>query len=109
MRSNTRINAWIKKQFDAATEIARQLPMRMLGQIIGVPDSDLDWLVTKGDELIANTDPEYANFVLDQDDTDAYRLMPFRSPAGAELWDYAKKLMEGKHKGRGSIAARTEL
>ena len=33
------------QEFDAVKEIARQLPMRMLGQIIGTPDEDLDWLV----------------------------------------------------------------
>ena len=84
--------------FDAVKDVARQLPMRMLGQIIGVPDSDLDWLVEKGDQLIANTDPEFTEHVLDQADTDAYRLMPFRSPAGAELFDYAKALMREKDK-----------
>ncbi len=83
-------------EFDAVREIARQLPMRMLGQILGVPAEDLDWLVTKGDELIANTDPEYSQVVLDRDDTDEYRFMPFRSPAGAELFEYAKKLMQDK-------------
>lgn len=82
--------------FDAVKDVARQLPMRMLGQIIGVPDADLDWLVEKGDQLIANTDPEFTEHVLDKTDTDAYRLMPFRSPAGAELFDYAKSLMRDK-------------
>jgi len=81
-------------EFDASKEISRQLPMRMLGQIIGVPDSDLDWLVTKGDELIANTDPEYTDFLLDKVDTDDFRLMPFRSPAGADLYQYAHDLMK---------------
>jgi cytochrome P450 len=84
--------------FDAVKDVARQLPMRMLGQIIGVPEADLDWLVEKGDQLIANTDPEFTAHVLDQADTDAYRLMPFRSPAGAELFDYAKALMREKDK-----------
>ncbi len=82
-------------EFDAVKEIARQLPMRMLGQIIGVPDEDLDWLVTKGDELIAASDPEYAS-PLAMDDSDEYRLLPFRSPAGAELYDYAKELIKDK-------------
>ena len=31
--------------FDATREIARQLPMRMLGRIIGTPEADLPWLV----------------------------------------------------------------
>jgi len=70
----------------------------MLGQIIGTPDEDLDWLVEKGDALIANTDPDFTDHVLDKTDTDAYRLMPFRSPAGADLFDYAKRLMEDKRR-----------
>ena len=85
-----------KGRFDATKEIARQLPMRMLGQIIGVPDADLPWLVEKGDALIANTDPDFTDHVLDKMTTDAYRLMPFNSPAGAELYDYAKTLMADK-------------
>ena len=85
-----------KGEFDAVAEIARQLPMRMLGQIIGTPEQDLDWLVSKGDELIANTDSDYTEHLLDKTDTEAFRLMPFRSPAGAELYEYAQKLMESK-------------
>jgi cytochrome P450 len=90
--------ALAKGRFDATKEIARQLPMRMLGQILGTPDSDLDWLVEKGDQLIANTDPEFTQHVLDRADTDAFRLMPFRSPAGADLYQYAKELMADKQK-----------
>ena len=87
-----------KGEFDATKEIARKLPMLMLGRIIGTPDEDLPWLVKKGDELIANTDPDFTDHVLDKMETDKYRLMPFNSPAGAELFDYAKKLMEEKNR-----------
>lgn len=82
--------------FDATHEIARELPMRMLGQILGTPDEDLPWLVEKGDALMANSDPEFTDAVVDQLTTDAYRLMPFNSPAGAELYDYARDLMARK-------------
>ncbi len=82
--------------FDATKEIARQLPMRMLGRIIGTPDEDLPWLVEKGDALIANTDPDFTDHVLDKMDTDEFRMMPFNSPAGAELYEYAKELMAKK-------------
>lgn len=76
--------ALAEPEFDAVQRIARQLPMRVLGRIIGTPEEDLEWLVEKGDALIANTDAEFTDHVLDQADTEAYRLMPFRSPAGAE-------------------------
>ena len=85
-----------KGEFDATKEIARQLPMRMLGRILGTPDEDLPWLVAKGDALIANTDPDFTDHVLDQMTTDEFRMMPFNSPAGAELYQYAKGLMAKK-------------
>lgn len=81
-------------EIDATQDIACQLPMRMLGQILGVPDEDLDWLVKKGDALISNTDPDYTDFVVDKVDTEEYRLLPFRSPAAVELFDYANKLLD---------------
>ncbi|MCG8443540.1 MAG: hypothetical protein MI723_17185, partial [Caulobacterales bacterium] len=86
-------------EFDATEQIARQLPMRMLGQIMGVPDSDTDWLVEKGDALISNTDPDYTDFVVDKADTEEYRFLPFRSPAAIELFDYANDLLARMDKG----------
>ena len=83
-------------EFDATKAIARQLPMRMLGRILGLPDADLPWLVEKGDALIANTDPDFTSHVLDKMTTDEFRMMPFNSPAGAELYVYAKDLMARK-------------
>ena len=83
-----------EREFDAVERIARRLPMRMLAQIIGVPQEDGPWLVEKGDELISNADPDYTDFVIDRVDTEAYRFLPFRSPAAVELFDYADRLVE---------------
>ena len=83
-------------EFDATKSIARILPMRMLGRIMGTPEEDLPWLVEKGDALIANTDSDFTDHVLDKMTTDEFRMMPFNSPAGAELYNYAKDLMARK-------------
>lgn len=85
-----------KGTFDATKEIARQLPMQMLGRVVGLPEEDLPWLVEKGDALIANTDPDFTSHVMDKLDTDEFRMMPFNAPAGAELYTYAKELMQRK-------------
>ena len=84
-------------RFDATKMIARELPMRMLGRILGTPEKDLPWLVEKGDALIANTDPDFTSHVMDQLSTDEFRMMPFNSPAGADLYAYAKNLMDKKN------------
>ncbi len=83
-------------EFDAVEKIAKQLPMLMLGRILGVPDEDLDWLVEKGDALIGNSDPDFTDHVVDKMDTSEYRMMPFRSPAGMDLYNYADDLLNNK-------------
>jgi len=85
-----------QKEFDVVESIAKLLPMMMLGRILGLPDEDLHWLVEKGDALIGNSDPEFTSTVIDKMDTSEYRMMPFRSPAGAELYDYASEILSGK-------------
>jgi cytochrome P450 len=85
-----------KSEFDAVDAIAKQLPMMMLGRILGVPDEDLDWLVEKGDALIGNSDPDFTEHVVDKMDTSNYRMMPFRSPVGLELYEYAEDLLSNR-------------
>lgn len=78
-----------KSEFDFVESIARQLPMRMLGKMLGLPEKDGPWLVKKGDALIGNTDPEFTHHPVGLVDTEPYRLMPFRSPVSQELFEYA--------------------
>ncbi len=80
-----------QREFDFVEAIARQLPMRMLGKMLGVPDEDGAWLVRIGDALLGNADPEFTNFPVDLVDTSEYRLLPFRSPVSLELFAYAEK------------------
>src|SRR5829696_6225853 len=76
---------------DVVEAIAKQLPMRMLGALLGVPDDDGPWLVERGDALLGNTDPEFTTHPVDLVDTDEFRLVPFRSPAGLDLFRYAQE------------------
>ena len=80
-----------KTTFDFVDRIAKQLPMRMLGTLLGVPQDDGPWLVERGDALLGNTDPEFTTHPVGLVDTDEFRLMPFRSPAGIELFRYAQE------------------
>ncbi|MGC8510244.1 MAG: cytochrome P450 [Acidimicrobiales bacterium] len=84
------------QEFDFVSAIARELPMRMLGRLLGLPEEDLEWLVQRGDALIGNTDPDFTDYVVDQVDTSAYRLLPFRSPVALELFDYASRALEDR-------------
>jgi cytochrome P450 len=83
-----------EREFNFVQRVARELPMRMLGRLLGLPDEDLDWLVLRGDALIGNSDPDFTEFVVDQVDTSEYRLLPFRSPVALELFEYATHALE---------------
>ena len=78
--------------FDFVTEIARELPIRMLCRLVGVPEEDSSKLVTWGDQMISNADPEYTPVIIDKVDSDEYRLLPFRSPAALEIFRYAEEI-----------------
>jgi len=77
-------------EFDFVTELARELPIRMLCRLVGVPEGDSAQLVTWGDQMISNADPEYTPVIIDKVDSDEYRLLPFRSPAALEIFRYAE-------------------
>jgi cytochrome P450 len=83
-----------EREFNFVQTIAREFPMRMLGRLLGLPDDDLEWLVQRGDALIGNSDPDFTDYVVDQVDTSAYRLLPFRSPVALELFAYATQALE---------------
>ena len=83
--------ALARDEFDCVAEIAKPLPLAMLADVLGVSEEDGAWLAEKGDEMIGNSDPDFTDHVVDQVDTDAFRLMPFRSPAAAEVFEYAER------------------
>ncbi|HEY5266844.1 MAG TPA: cytochrome P450 [Acidimicrobiales bacterium] len=83
-----------EREFNFVQRVARELPMRMLGRLLGLPTDDLEWLVKRGDALIGNSDPDFTDYVVDQVDTSDYRLLPFRSPVALELFEYATQALE---------------
>lgn len=83
--------------FDFVESVAKEVPIRVLARIMGLPEADLDLFIDLGDRLIANTDPDITDVVWGRDDTDAYRKYPFRSPYGKQLWDLGRKVIAAPH------------
>jgi cytochrome P450 len=82
--------------FDFVANVAKEVPIRVLARIMGLPEANLDQFIDLGDRLIANTDPDLTDVVWGRDDTDAYRLFPFRSPYGKQLWDLGREIVRDK-------------
>src|ERR1051326_1974630 len=96
--------------FDFVDAVAKEVPIRVLARIMGLPGADLDTFIDLGDRLIANTDPDITDVVWGRDDTAPYRSFPFRSPYGKQLWDLgrqvvAERIVELRHEKFGAERA----
>ena len=96
-------------EFDFVDAIAKEVPIRVLARIMGLPDADLDQFIDLGDRLIANTDPDVTDVVWGRDDTDAFRRFPFRSPYGKQLWDLGRQVVRDRLRAPGDDLLSTLL
>src|SRR5438093_9380395 len=78
--------ALAEQRFDFVSEIARELPIRFLCSIFTVPQEHAPMLIDWGDKMIANQDPELSAAVVDREDTEEYRFLPFRSPIAHDVF-----------------------
>ncbi len=81
---------------DAVTAISRELPIRMLVDLLGVPPSDAEELFHWADQIVYHADPDFSEAVIDRTDTDPYRLLPFRSPVSQKVFDYVARLVSAR-------------
>ena len=78
--------------------VARRLPILMISRILGVPEGDTAGLFEWADRIIYHADPDYSEVVFDKEDTDPYRLLPFRSPTSTRVFAYAQQLADAKRR-----------
>lgn len=84
--------ALARKNFDFVEDVSAEFPIRVLVRLLGVPDEDAEQLIAWGNRMIGNSDPEYADILADSKDSEAYRDLPFRSPAALEVFEYGRAL-----------------
>lgn len=88
--------AFAKGSFDFVEEVAADFPIRVLARMLDVPDHDTGKLIEWGNRMIGNTDPEHADVLIDDPESEKYRLVPFRSPAALEVFAYGKDLADAR-------------
>jgi cytochrome P450 len=94
---------------DVVDAIAKEIPIRVLARVMGLPEAELDRFIELGDRLIANTDPDITDVVWGRDETDAYRRYPFRSPYGKQLWDLGREIVADRLRAPGDDLPSTLL
>jgi cytochrome P450 len=78
--------------FDLVEHVSSQVPVRVLCRLLDVDDAVHTRLTAWGDRLVGHTDPELADVLLGSEESEKYRLVPFRSPAALEVFEYGRSL-----------------
>ena len=86
--------AFAKGEFDFVKEVAADFPIRVLARMLDVPEGDIGQLIAWGNRMVGNTDPEHADVLASSEESEKYRLLPFRSPAALEVFAYGHQLAD---------------
>ena len=77
--------------FDFVAQISRELPIRFLCSIFTVPQDDAPQLISLGRQDDRQPGPRALRGGRGRVDTEAYRLLPFRSPTALDVFAYADR------------------
>jgi len=92
LTATTLDNAFAKGEFDFVEEVAADFPIQVLAKLLDVPETDTDQLIEWGNRMVGFSDPDSADVLINSPESEKYRLLPFRSPAAQEVFDYGDKL-----------------
>ena len=95
-------NALQNPEFDFVEKISADFPINVLVRLLDVPVSDTGMLINWGNQMVANTDPDYTEHLITDPDSDQYRHLPFRSPAALEVFEYGRDLAQRRKGGDGT-------
>ena len=95
-------NALQNNEFDFVEKISADFPINVLVRLLDVPVNDTGMLINWGNQMVANTDPDYTEHLITDPDSDQYRHLPFRSPAALEVFEYGRELSRQRRGGDGT-------
>ena len=92
LTASTLYAVFAKTKFDLVAEVAADFPIRVLARLLVVRDADTYKLIDWGNRIVGNTDPEHTDVLADSEESEKYRLLPFRSPVAQEVFDDGSEL-----------------
>ena len=92
LTATTLDNAFAKGEFDFVTEVSADFPINVLVKLLDVPEEDSGQLIDWGNRMIGFDDPEHADVLINDPESEKYRLVPFKSPAALEVFEYGDAL-----------------
>lgn len=92
LTATTLDKAFAKGEFDFVEEVAADFPINVLVRLLDVPPQDAHQLIEWGNRMVGFDDPEHADVLINSQESEEYRLVPFRSPAALEVYAYGDEL-----------------
>lgn len=96
LTATTLDSAFAKGEFDFVKEVAADFPINVLARLLDVPDKDTKQLIEWGNRMVGFDDPEHADILISDPESEKYRLVPFRSPAALEVFAYGDALAKDR-------------
>ena len=93
--------ALAQEDIDFVDAIAADFPINVLARLLDVPDEMIPQLITWGNAIVGFSDPELSDVLVDSDEAQQYKHLPFRSPVSLEIFEYGRQLAKERRGGEG--------
>ena len=94
--------AFAQGEFDFVSQVSEDFPIQVLAKLLDVPEEDTGKLINWGNRMVGFDDPEHADILISDPESEKYRLVPFRSPAALEVFKYGYELAWARKGGDGT-------
>jgi cytochrome P450 len=94
-------DALAREDIDFVDALAADFPINVLARLLDVPDEMIPQLITWGNTIVGFSDPELSNVLVDSDEAQNYKHLPFRNPVSLEIFEYGRELAKERKGGDG--------
>lgn len=88
-------------EMDFVESIAADYPIAVLARLLDTPEEMTGQLISWGNEIVGFSDPEYARVLINSEEAQKYRHLPFSSPVSQEIFEYGRSLAAERKGGDG--------
>lgn len=94
-------DALAKQDIDFVDAIAADFPINVLARLLDVPDDMIPQLIEWGNAIVGFSDPELSQVLVDSEEAQKWKHLPFRSPVSLEIFEYGRQLAKERRGGDG--------
>ena len=90
-----------QEEMDFVDAIAADYPIAVLARLLDTPEEMTPQLISWGNEIVGFSDPEFARVLINTEESEKYRHLPFSSPVSQEIFEYGRTLAAERRGGDG--------